>query len=294
MPVRDLTLIDLLGGEIAPEGEVMAGIGALQTLLVEQSRQAQERSSEQMSASLQVVEALFSERQQDTQVLEASRELAKVWDPPLEPPAIPEAPPEDTRIFSGSLGATVAPPYHYGWSWAQPIRGTMRSLTADALAQNGNGSASGQNGSNDAWGIAGSAVATFFRPITHQGILRIATNPIVRWNRQTISFFGYAYVEAHVSLVVFQFTNAGAFEFMPINDKRTQYDYWTWFLGSFPDEQTVTVPFSTFLWVDNAHYYVIAVAIECQASGVGAGEAWFGFATSGISMLVPSITWELF
>jgi hypothetical protein len=95
------------------------------------------------------------------------------------PPRVKRARP---RLFTGSIGATLTPPYDYSWTW-HAGNGGPDVNTASANNDNGAWSVSDWTSQNDSSNAsARGAVGVFFRPPTETGILQVWANPALAFD----------------------------------------------------------------------------------------------------------------
>ena len=206
---------------------------------------------------------------------------------------LPEAVPEERRLFLGSTGAIVSPPLHYQWTW-DSRSGSPRTVTVSADRLAGSMAFNLWTGGRDAaaWGRA--AVGIYFRPITANGILRVRSNPAINANWWTASAFADAHSDGFVGLYVGRYTLAGGPDGVPISQQLRLWSDSTWWSGSSGTVSTTGYPLNAEFAVDSAHWYALWVWCGGHVSGDGEGWAYYGSGGANLSARVPSIAWELF
>jgi hypothetical protein len=177
---REISLESLYGGRIAPAEAVLEGMRPLEQALNAEFHEQQDRT-------LQVQGRLANELRSepsgtvDAQRLPETIRLARDRYSSIQDRELPSPvwAPETQRIFTGSIGATVVPPYDYQWTWSATTAGaTIQALSADSSK----GAVLFTKASFDADPASVSArgaVGIFFRPVVTNGILRISSNPSV-------------------------------------------------------------------------------------------------------------------
>jgi hypothetical protein len=208
----------------------------------------------------------------------------------LDPPALEKV---ETRISTGSISATVAPPYNYQWTWNAQTGGP--SLGVNANRNSGHMDFNIWNNSRSASGSAAAAVGIYFRPMVTNGILRISSNPSFNYNWWTICTLASAHSDGWLGLYVGRYTLDGGFDGAPVSQHVSLWNDDSWWGGAGPHTGSNSgYPLSAQINVDSAHWYAIWAWCGGRATGAGWGTFSGSGAGSNLSVGVPSITWTLF
>jgi hypothetical protein len=292
---REISLESLYGGRIAPAEVVLEGMRPLEQALNAEFHEQQDRT-------LQVQGRLANELRSepsgtvDAQRLPETIRLARDRYSSIQDRELPSPvwAPETQRIFTGSIGATVVPPYDYQWTWSATTAGaTIQALSADSSK----GAVLFTKASFDADPASVSArgaVGIFFRPVVTNGILRISSNPSFSYMWDTFCWHSSTHSDGFVGLYVGSYTLAGGFDGARIDQKSYLWSDDSWWYGTSGQGTNSGFPVSAQLNVDSNHYYAIWVWCGGRDTSGGDGFLWFSTANSNFSMQVPSITWELF
>jgi hypothetical protein len=207
----------------------------------------------------------------------------------------PEMKESRARLFTGSLGATLTPPYNWSWTWhASNGASAINSASADNRSGKWSVSdwASLDNASNAS---ARAAVGIFFRPPTATGLLRVWSNPAINFNWGDWCAFDGAGSDGWLGLYVGEYNvDGGGFAGAPVDQQINLWSDKSWWSGVGGHQGANSgYPLQATLEVDNAHFYEIWVwgGTDVYADG------WGTFTGSGaggdLSAWMPSITWEL-
>jgi hypothetical protein len=199
------------------------------------------------------------------------------------------------RMFTGSLGATLVPPYNWSWTWNAGNGGPdINSASADN--ENGTWSVSDWASFNDSSNAsARAAVGVFFRPPTDTGILRVWANPALNFDWGDWCVLDGAGSDGWVGLYVGEYdVDGGGFVASPVDQQASLWSDNSWWAGVGEQEGSNSgYPLFAELDVDSDHFYEIWVwgGTDVYAAG------WGTFSGSGsggdLAATVPSITWEL-
>ena len=189
----------LYGDKAPPQSVVRRGMADLEKELTSQFRGEREVEIETASYMKQVQDPLIQLFGRNKEIAAGVKGLsqldARLGKVELKPPTLSE---ETQRVFAGSIGATVTPPYNYDWTWNTTSGGPSLSVSANRTT--------GQMGFNiwnagrDASGSARAAVGIYFRPATENGILRLSSNPAFNYSWWTICAFASAHSDAWQAL----------------------------------------------------------------------------------------------
>jgi hypothetical protein len=199
------------------------------------------------------------------------------------------------RIFTGSIGATLTPPYDWAWTWTASTGGPF---TNSATAENLNGTwnvSDWTSFNNSSSASARGAVGVFFRPPTETGILQVWSNPAINDAWGDWCAFDGAGSDGWLGLYIGEFdADSGGFVQAPVDQQISLWSDSSWWNGVGAQMGSNSgYPLQATLEVDNAHFYEIWVwgGTDVWADG------WHTFYGSGaggeLSAAVPSITWEL-
>jgi hypothetical protein len=202
----------------------------------------------------------------------------------------PVRPKEQTRIFLGSLGARVPPPYDYEWTYRDPDPGDV------GVGANGTTGELGFNidsfGQDDYNSSGGTAVGIYFRPVTETGRLAIWSDPSFFESWYDYAYFSSSHSDGFIGLYVGSYDDNGQFTGAVVNQQQTLWNDDS-HLGSSGNHEDTNSGYSLSAncWVDSGHQYIIWV----WAGGRAAADQVFGGASAGsaLTVTVPSITWEL-
>lgn len=199
------------------------------------------------------------------------------------------------RVFTGSIGATLAPPYNWSWTWNAGTGGPdINAASADN--QNGTWNVSDWASFSDSSNAsARAAVGVFFRPPTDTGILRVWANPALNYDWGDWCTLDGAGSDGWVGLYIGEYdADGGGFVAAPVDQQASLWSDNSWWAGVGAQEGTNSgYPLFAELDVDSDHFYEIWVwgGTDVYAAG------WGTFSGSGaggdLTAAVPSITWEL-
>src|SRR5262249_9727625 len=179
-----------------------------------------------------------------------------------------------TRIFPGSIGATVAPPFNYQWTWNATSGGP--SLSVSANRNTGQMGFSIWNASRDASGTARAAVGILFRPITENGILRLSAKPAFNYLWWTICALASAHSDAFIGLYVGRYNWSGGFDAAPVSQMISLWNDDSWWAGAGSHSGSNSgFPLIAQFNVDRSHFYALWVWCGGRATGAGWG-VFFG------------------
>ena len=177
------------------------------------------------------------------------------------------------RLFTGSIGATLTPPYNWSWTWEA---GNGSPATNMAAADNANGTwsvsdwASFNDSSNAS---ARAAVGVFFRPPTENGILQVWSNPAVSYDWGEWCVMDGAGSDGWLGMYIGEYAVDGAgLVSAPVDQQINLWSDNSWWSGVGGQEGSNSgYPLFAELEVDNAHFYEIWVwgGTDVYAAGWG-------------------------
>jgi hypothetical protein len=199
------------------------------------------------------------------------------------------------RIFAGSIGATLVPPYDYQWTWTavdgNPLTNTE---TADNLF--GNMSFSIWTDLNNNSSISGrTAVGIYFYPPVANGSLQIWSTPAFTDDWGTFCGEASASADAWIGLYVASSDLTGADTGAVVDQQVQLWSDSSWWSGT-GYQQGSNSGFGLYappIQVDQDHQYAIWVWAGGDVSADGFGTFFGSGAGDDLSVAVPSITWEL-
>jgi hypothetical protein len=207
----------------------------------------------------------------------------------------PEIRPARSRLFTGSLGATLTPPYNWSWTW-NAGNGAPSSNSATADSQSGKWSVSDWTSSdNSSNASARAAVGVFFRPPTETGLLRVWSNPALNFNWGDWCCLDGAGSDGWLGLYIGEYdADGGGFERALVDQQINLWSDSSWWTGVGGQEGSNSgYPLQATLEVDNAHFYEIWVWGGTDVYAAGWSTFWGSAAGGELAASVPSVTWEL-
>jgi hypothetical protein len=199
------------------------------------------------------------------------------------------------RIFSGSIGATVTPPYDYQWTWSA-VSGNPDENSETADHNSGDMSINIWADFNNSSAVSGrAAVGIYFYPPADNGTLQIWSSPSFNYDWGDWCAFDSASADGWIGFYVGSYDLTGAPTGAVVDQQVTLWSDSSWWSGV--GEQSG----SNSGWglnpspiqVDQDHQYIIWIWCGGDVSAAG----WGTFSGSGagddLNLAVPSITWEL-
>jgi hypothetical protein len=294
---RGVTVTDLFGGRSMSRKDA-----AHQMAIVEQQLTAEFNESVKRRAALgklmnkhrtPILELLSTSEQskeavQGLRALHVAAQKRKVTQPVVHK--------GNPRIFAGSMGATMVPPYDFPWTWNN-VSGSpsANTQTADNKAGTESFNISTDLGSNSSSISAAAAVGFYFYPPVANGSLQIWSTPSFNDQWGTFCALDGAHADAWIGLIVVQFDLAGGNSTAVVRQQNSLWSDNSWWSGT-GEQSGSNSGYSLYappIQVDQDHQYNIWV--WCGGSVSAAG--WGTFSGSGagdtLNVSVPSITWEL-
>jgi len=291
---KEIPIEALFGNYIAPEKMVLTGMKDLEYELnkvfkteVETRRQL-ENNTQILRDSL----TSFGKDDKNAMAIKALKEMdRKESRMKLERPKFLK---ENQRIFTGSIAATVVPPFSYQWTWNAGSGGPDH---LDVSANRSTGRMefyAHTNPDHSSSGSVRTALGIYFRPVTSNGILRVSANPSINYRWWDYCAFASAHTDGFIGLYIGRYNLSGGFDAAPVNQQRSIWNDSSWWSGGGGSGSNSGFGLSAQLNVDNSHWYALWV----WCGGNVSAEGWHTFSGSGagasMSVAVPSITWELF
>jgi len=154
----------LYGSKAPPESVVKRGMLDLENELTRQFRQERKVALDVARHQRRISSPLIESLKKSRDVAAAVRRLRALHASlgrkrRLGPPKYPK---DETRIFPGSIGATVAPPFNYQWTWNATSGGPTFIVSANR--NTGQMGFDIFNDNHEASGTARAAVGIYFRP----------------------------------------------------------------------------------------------------------------------------------
>jgi hypothetical protein len=200
------------------------------------------------------------------------------------------------RLFTGSIGATLTPPYNWSWTW-KAGNGGPEVNSASADSRNGTWGVSDWTSQNDSSNAsARAAVGVFFRPPTDTGFLQVWSNPALNDDWGDWCSTDGAGSDGWVGLYIGEYVvDGGGFVGAPVDQQISLWSDSSWWSGVGSQEGSSSgYPLFAQLNVDNDHFYEIWVWGGTDVYGAGWSTFWGSAAGGDLSASVPSITWELY
>jgi hypothetical protein len=197
------------------------------------------------------------------------------------------------RIFTGSMGATIPPPYDYQWTW-DAVAGDAGPFNATADKNAGNLSVlSDSTGGNGGSCSSRSAVGIYFYPPAANGFLRVSATPGFNFWWIDNEVFSNAHTDGFIGLYVAT-SDLSGFDTGPVVDQVNML--WNHDCPNFHADNdqgsSSGYALNAGFPVDNDHQY--AIWVWCGVDASSGGHNWFysSGAIDTLSATVPSITWE--
>jgi len=292
---KEIPIEALFGNYIAPEKMVLTGMKDLEYELnkvfkteVETRRQL-ENNTQILRDSLT---SFSGKDDKNAMAIKALKEMdRKESRMKLERPKFLK---ENQRIFTGSIAATVVPPFSYQWTWNAGSGGPDH---LDVSANRVTGRMefyAHTNPDHSSSGSVRTALGIYFRPVTSNGILRVSANPSINYRWWDYCALASAHTDGFIGLYIGRYNLSGGFDAAPVNQQRSIWNDSSWWSGGGGSGSNSGFGLSAQLNVDNSHWYALWV----WCGGNVSAEGWHTFSGSGagasMSVAVPSITWELF
>ncbi|HEX6509982.1 MAG TPA: hypothetical protein VF221_20330 [Chloroflexota bacterium] len=198
-------------------------------------------------------------------------------------------------IFSGSIGATVPPPYNYRWTWSA-VSGTPDDNSESADNTAGTMAYDLWADFNNSSSVSGrAAVGIYFYPPMQSGSLQIWSTPAFNDDWGTWCTLDSAHADGWIGLYVGSYDLTGAPTGAVVDQQITLWsdDSWWSGAGEHKGSNSGYALHAGPIQVDQNHQYMIWVWCGGDVSAAG----WGTFSGSGagedMNVSIPSITWEL-
>jgi hypothetical protein len=202
--------------------------------------------------------------------LKALRPVGPRKRPPLKIPK------HTDRIFSGSIGATIVPPYDVDWTWSQQQGGNDSPQTS---ADANSGTMGIGNITVGATASASTALGIWLIAPLGTSTMTISAAPAFSWE--------WYVSDGWINVVVESFDqHSGVFIADVVNQTFGLWDAWQSFLSWGGDDYTTTgYPLQVTFTATKGVYYVVWIQFSTYAQSGDMAVADFS------SITVPSITW---
>jgi len=196
-------------------------------------------------------------------------------------------------IFTGQIGATVAAPFDYQWTWSAVSGDDPGDNSVSADRASGDLSLILDTGVDDSSSSAArAAVGTYFYPPFSTGTLQVWSAPWFSYLWGTFCSFASAHADGWIGMYVGSYDLGGRFTGAVIDYRASLWSHDQWF-GS-----TTNSDFSSGyglypppVQVDRQHQYIIWAWCGGEISADGWHALWGSGATDQFYVVVPSITW---
>jgi hypothetical protein len=278
----------LYRGKIAPQNTVLRGMVGLEKQLAARSARdwaRQLEATQQLNRMYAPLRELSDKDKQLAQVSRGIRERHESFRRHKLVPASLSA--EKPRIYLGSLGAVVPPPYDYAWTFHDPHAGVGADKTTGQMGFNIDSFGSPHfNSSADA------AVGIYFRSITEKGRLSIWSDPSFAESWYDYAYFAASHSNGFIGLYVGSYDDNWNFTGALVHQQHSLWSDDSHLSDSGHHEKTNPgYSLNATCNVDSSHQYVIWV----WTGGRAAADEVVGGASAGsaLSVSVPWIIWEL-
>ena len=270
---KEIPIEALFGNYIAPEKMVLTGMKDLEYELnkvfkteVETRRQL-ENNTQILRDSLTSI----GKDDKNAMAIKALKEMdRKESRMKLERPKFLK---ENQRIFTGSIAATVVPPFSYQWTWNAGSGGPDH---LDVSANRATGRMefyAHTNPDHSSSGSVRTALGIYFRPVTSNGILRVSANPSINYRWWDYCAFASAHTDGFIGLYIGRYNLSGGFDAAPVNQQRSIWNDSSWWSGGGGSGSNSGFGLSAQLNVDNSHWYALWV----WCGGNVSAEGWHTF-----------------
>lgn len=204
--------------------------------------------------------------------------------------------PHKQRLFTGSVSATVTPPYDYWWQWADLYGDEHENVREDHARGMMNGDLF--NGDRRGGGNGNVYLGIYFAPPTEcGGWLTVYASPALQYEYWIQSFVEIAYTKGSIGFYIERYDLNGTFQDV-VTDQRNQL--WNLSGDAFHNhfdidqkESSDGYPLSAQFWADARYSYMIAVRIYVENEGGGNHGLTASWAGCKLAVTLPSITWTL-
>ena len=286
---QEVTVQSLFGNQIVPEEIVLAGMKDLENELNQTFKRAQEERK-LINAQANILRDTLPKDEKRADVVKKLKEM--IIKPGDISPKGRELFPDKQRIFTGSIGATVTPPFNYDWKW-HASTGTLFTLNTAANKTTGNMSFDVRS-ADKCTCSARTAVGIYFRPMTSNGILRVSANPAINFRWADLCVTDSAHTDGFIGLYVGRYNLSGGFEGAAVSQQTSLWNDSSWWSGTSDSGSNSAFPLFAQFNVDSDHWYAMWVWCGTHIEAAGFSATWGSGAYGIMDVAVPSITWQLF
>jgi hypothetical protein len=292
--LKALPFESIYGVEVPARAALAAGQRKVERDLLREFRETTSRRAELTAASNRAHASLLDSLKRDKRTADGVSRLRQLHDRlSKQKLRIPAGSKPSQRVYTGSIGATVVPPYNYPWTWYSTSGGATHSEAANVNSGQMSFSLyTGMDGGSSATDFA--SVGIFFHPLPDCPTeLQVWSTPSFNFDWWTICAFASAHSDGWIGLRVDSYNLAGALVGTPVYQKSSLWWDDSWWSGASNAGSNSGYPLYARLTVDQQHWYAIRVWGGASVSAAG----WSTFSGSGagasLSATVPSITWQL-
>jgi hypothetical protein len=194
------------------------------------------------------------------------------------------------------MSATFTPPFDFASNFSvvaigsADVSASSDKLTGDMSIEVATQGVKTDQFSHPQVGVANADVGMFFRPPFSRAMLRISASPSFSfaWWINSVLEDGSTAASAAIAIAGFKGTNIDVDG--SASESKTFWNHTKAFIVDFEIGSEAAFPLATELEVDSAHFYSLAVSIDCFAEGF----AWPGsLAGAHVVMKVPFISIEV-
>jgi hypothetical protein len=284
----------ILGHNAAPRNVVLRGMAGLEKTLERRLREVHRERMELSRANARLRDRLFGAQLRDVASEAAIREqralVKKLRSRRVAPPQIPR---KKERVFVGSIGGSRVPPFDYPWTWSATAGSPSVATSADVNAgqMNVREYSDVNNGSSAS---ARAALGIFFTPPTEgTSHFRFWANPAFNYFWDDYCTLDSAHSDGFIGLYAGEYDWSGAQTSVPVDQMLWLWSDDSWWFGASGQGSNTGFPLSADFEVDNDHWYALWVWCGIDNSAAGLGGFFGSMSNGGLSVTVPSISWEL-
>jgi hypothetical protein len=295
-PIPGVRANSLFGGHLTSPKVIKTSMDALgaewEAEFRERLRVRKEIEEQVRKSRAPLVEILRADKRavESVNILRQLRARARVRTPPqVHPSNVKE------RVFTGSIGATMVPPYNYQWTWsASDGSGTEIDVIANELDGGiyaNNMTSGNDNDSSIGWAAA---VGINFYPMTANGTLQVWATPKLNYQWGDYSDLDTSAQNAWIGIYIGSYDLSGAFTGAIVNQQTSLWSDSSWWSATTGSGSNTGFGLSSApVQVDQDHTYAIWVWAGGELSGRGFGSASGSGASQFLYVATPSITWRL-
>jgi hypothetical protein len=294
-PDRGIRVKDLFGGRFLPEETVLQSMAPLEQRFSaefhERSRLDNELAGHSRKASARLLEGSAGDAATAEAVAGLRSVAARLRAEELH---VPEHVAGSERVYAGSFGAVLEPPYDYQWTWSATT-GSPNDNRETANRETGRMSLVFDTGEDDPSSISGRiAVGSYFYPPAANGPLQVWASPAFSDLWYDICSWESCHADGWIGLFVQSYDLAGAPTGAVVDQQVSLWSDSSWYSGgSGRSSNSAFGLYAPPIQVDQDHQYIIWV----WAGGYVSGQGWGTFSGSGagdqLQITVPWLQWEL-